>query len=194
MWPNHSHDPSAHLTSLGHRASWLAAGRTETCLFLHSRRSVTAPKRYQTNFSRRYQAAFSNRKKRRRRARRLDHRQRTRAGAAVSGRDVSVALRTTIQTTAARTLTSTKKHRRESPGGEGPHAGALAEAQAAEEAWNIAIETWRTQSKDRDRCPISHHHQRPSMRRTSPRNMLRGRVRVTTDQHRPSLKAATHRR
>jgi hypothetical protein len=187
VWPNHSHDPSARLTSLGHRAPTLAARRKERCLFLHSRRSVTAPKRYLTSSLRRYRAAFSNRKKRRRRARRIDHRQRTRGAAAVTGRDVSAVLRTTIQTTAVTTLTSTKKRRRESEGGERLHAGALAEAQVAEEVGNITIETWRTsQSKDRVRCPIFHHHQRPSMRRTAPRNMLRGPARVTTDQRRPS--------
>ena len=109
----------------------------ETCLFLHSKRSVTAPNRYQTNSSRKSQAVSSSQKTRRRAARRADHRPQRRAGAAVTVRDENAALKTTTQTTAA-TIRTRRSNEENSADAERVRQGALAGARAAAETSSAA--------------------------------------------------------
>lgn len=99
----------------------------ERCLFLHSRRLVTAQNRYQTNSSKRSQVGFSSLKKRKRRARKADHLPKRRVDATASDRDASKALKTSSRTTAVATLIA-KKNEKKSADAERTRPEALAEA------------------------------------------------------------------
>jgi hypothetical protein len=109
----------------------------ETCLFLHSKRSVTAPNRYQTKFSRKFQAVSSSQKTKKRTARRADHRPKRRAGATVIVRDENAALRTATRTTAI-TIRTRRSSEEKSADAERARQGALVEAGVVAETSSAA--------------------------------------------------------
>jgi hypothetical protein len=89
---------------------------------------VTAPNRYPTSFSRKSQAVSSSQKRRKRKVKTVDHHPKRRVGTAVTDRNESAALKTTIQIIATATATTEKSRGGKSADAERAQEEALAGA------------------------------------------------------------------